>query len=87
MFVLAGFEGKGRGVLGSLLVPSSLQGVQPRPGRPRAPMAPLCSRVEILVRGDGAPVPTSPQTSLTVRESIWVEEGIKEEASGRFMLV
>lgn len=85
MFVLAGFEGKRRGVIGFLLIPvflsSSFQGVQPRPGGLRAPMAPLCSREENLVFKDAAPVPTSPQTILAVRESIWVEEGIKEELS------
>lgn len=85
MLVLAGFEGQRRGVAGFLLIPvfpsSWFQGVQPRPGGPRAPMAPLCPGVENLVLRDTAPVPTSPQTFLAVREPIWVEEGIKEELS------
>lgn len=80
MFVLAVSEGERRGVVAVLLVPvflsSPFQGVQPRPGGRRAPMAP---RVENLAFGDAAPVPTSPQTFLAVRESIWVGEGIKEE--------
>lgn len=45
-------------------------------------MAPIHSCVENQVRGDGAPVPTSPQTPLAVGESIWAGEGIKEEISG-----
>lgn len=87
MFELAGCQGRDGGVLGSLPVPSSLQAVQPRPGGPRVPAGPLRSRLENLVRGDGAAVPTSPQTSLTGRKSIWMEEAIKEDVSGRFMLL
>lgn len=88
MLVPAVSEGERRGGVAVLLVPvflsSSLQGVQPRPGGRRAPMAP---RVENLAVRDAAPVPTSPQTFLPVRESIWVGEGIKEGLSWRFMLV
>lgn len=76
MFVLAWLEGQGGGVGGSLLIPvflaSPLQGVQPRPVGPGAP---LCSRVESRVGGDTAPAPPSPQTPLVVRGSIWLEKG------------
>lgn len=77
MFVLAWLEGE-RGAVSRdpavpLSLPSPLQGVEPRPIGPGASGASLRAQVDSRVGGDVATTPASPQATLVVTGSIWLE--------------